>query len=298
MKMHPRYVSRYKDRHGKVRWIFRKNGKTKGTALTFGKPEWWEWYSAALQGEVREVGAERTIAGTFHALIVAYYASSDWKALRPATQSSRRREVERFRSEHGDRPVRHLEAWHIAVMMDRKADLPGAANNRLKTLRALLAFAKTRGWRSDNPAMEVRKLRYRSDGFHTWSEDEIGKFEARWPVGTRERLAFDLLLYTGQRSADVRVMTAGQLRAGYISLRQSKTDGVLEIPIHPCDLAGGQGRRSPSPGHNQVRQAAQREGVQQLDFRRREDGRHPWMQRSRASEVGGAAAGGSGLHSS
>lgn len=234
MKKHPPYVSKFKDRHGKVRWIFRKADlESRGTALTFDKPEWWEWYFAALKGEARQIGAKFTLAGTFSALIVAYYDSTDWKNLKPATQVSRRREIERFRSEHGNKTVAHLQARHIARMMDLKADFPGAANNRLKTLRALLAFAKTRGWRPDNPAMEVRKLRYRTEGFHTWSEDEIAKFEARWATGTRERLAFDLLLYTGQRSADVRVMTAGQVRAGYISLRQSKTDGALEIPIHP-----------------------------------------------------------------
>lgn len=235
MKKRPPYVSLYKDRHGKPRWRFRKRGLNEAqTALAFDETGWWDWYFAALKGDVRQVGAERTGVGTFNALIVSYYDSTDWKSLKPATQASRRREVERFRSEHGKRPVGDLQARHIAKMMDLKADLPGAANNRLKTLRALLAFAKTRGWRSDNPAMEVRRLRYRSEGFHTWSEDEIAKFEARWAVGTRERLAFDLLLYTGQRSADVRVMTAGQLQSGYISLRQSKTDGALEIPIHPA----------------------------------------------------------------
>lgn len=234
-KKRPPHVSMYRDRHGKIRWRFRKSGSTEAqTTLAFGEPDWWEWYFAALKGDVRQVGEERTIAGSFSALIVAYYDSSDWKSMKPATKASRRREVERFRSEHGEKRVRDLQARHIAKMMDLKADLPGAANNRLKALRALLSFAKTRGWRSDNPAMEVRKLRYRSEGFHTWSEDEIAKFEARWPIGTRERLAFDLLLYTGQRSADVRVMTAGQVQAGYISLRQSKTDGALEIPIHPA----------------------------------------------------------------
>lgn len=235
MKKRLAYVSMYKDRHGKVRWRFRKRGLNEAqTTLPFGSPEWQEWYLAALKGESREVGAERTTPGTFDALIVAYFSSSDWKSLRPSTQASRRREVERFRAEHGNKSVAHLEARHVSRMMDLKSDYPAAANNRLKTLRALLSFAKTRGWRSDNPAMDVRKLRYRSDGFHTWSEHEIAKFEQHWPIGTRQRLAFDLLLYTGQRSADVRVMTAGQVQSGYISLRQSKTDGALEIPIHPA----------------------------------------------------------------
>lgn len=51
-------------------------------------------------------------------------------------------------------------------------------------------------------------------------------------MGSRERLAFDLLLYTGQRSGDVREMTAGQVGEAFISLRQSKTNEQLEIPIH------------------------------------------------------------------
>jgi integrase len=234
-KRRPPHVSMYRDRHGKARWRFRRAGyPDMQTTLPFDSDAWWDWYFAATQGSKREVGAERTVAGTFNALIVAYYGSSDWKSLRPATQATRRREIERFRSEHGGKRVADLQAHHITRMMDLKADLPGAANNRLKMLRALMAFAKTRGWRSDNPAMDVRKLRYRSDGFHTWSEHEIAKFEQHWPIGTRQRLAFDLLLYTGQRSADVRVMTAGQVQSGYISLRQSKTDGALEIPIHPA----------------------------------------------------------------
>ena len=235
MKKRLPYVSKYLDRHGRVRWRFRKSGlKEAQTTLPFGSHEWREWYFAALKGEAQEIGAERTAPGTFNALIVAYYSSSDWRGLKPSTQTSRRREVERFRAEHGDKSVEHLEARHISKMMDLKSDFPAAANNRLKTLRALLSFAKTRGWRSDNPAMEVKKLRYRSEGFRTWSEHEIAKFEERWPIGTPQRLAFDLLLYTGQRSADVRVMTSGQIGSNYISLRQSKTDEALEIPIIPA----------------------------------------------------------------
>jgi hypothetical protein len=37
----------------------------------------------------------------------------------------------------------------------------------------------------------------------SWSEDEIDAFDARWPFGTRERLAKELLLATAQRRSDV-----------------------------------------------------------------------------------------------
>lgn len=233
MSAHPPYVSNYRDRHGKVRWRFRKSGMSEAqTTLAFGSTEWWDWYAAASTGNPREVGIERTRAGTFNALIVDYYQSSTWKLLRPATQLAYKGEIERFRTAHGDKSVGDLKSWHIAKMMDLKADKPASANNLLRVLRILMGFAKSRGWRTDNPAKDVRKLIYRTDGFHSWTDAEIAKFEARWPVGTRERLAFDLLLYTGQRSGDVRIMTVGQVGERFISLRQQKTNEPLDIPIH------------------------------------------------------------------
>ena len=47
---------------------------------------------------------------------------------------------------------------------------------------------------------------YKSNEFHTWSESEIEQFEKCWPVGTKQRLAFDLLICTGQRGSDVAAM--------------------------------------------------------------------------------------------
>lgn len=157
--------------------------------MKFGSDDWWGWYFAALGARKTQIGAERTIGGTFNALIVAFYQSSKWSLLKGPTQTAYRGEIERFRAEHGDKRVADLKAHHIAKLMDLKADRPAAANNLLRILRVLMAFAKSRGWRADNPAQEVDKLQYRSDGFHAWSEDEIDKFEAFWAVGTKERLA-------------------------------------------------------------------------------------------------------------
>lgn len=234
-KRRPPHVSMYRDRHGKVRWRFRKVGVPEAqTTLPFESAEWWAWYAAVQQGERPAVGANRTTPGTFDSLIATYYQSSNWKLLRPATQSAYRGEIERFRGHHGAKRVGDLTSLHINRMMDLKATTPAAANNLLRILRVLMGFAKQRGWRKDNPAENVRKLRYRSDGFHTWSEPEIEAFERNWPLGTRERLAFDLLLYTGQRSADVRQMTLGQIRDGMISVVQEKTNAELHVPVHPA----------------------------------------------------------------
>jgi site-specific recombinase XerD len=79
---------------------------------------------------------------------------------------------------------------------------PAAANNLVKILRMLLNYAVSLDMIDSNPATGVKPYKINSDGFHTWTEDEITQFEATHPVGTKARLAFALLLYTGQRVSD------------------------------------------------------------------------------------------------
>jgi integrase len=73
-----------------------------------------------------------------------------------------------------------------------------------------------------------------TEGFHTWAEDEVERFEARWPIGTRERLAFAILLYTGLRRGDAAALGRQHVRDGVITLRTEKTDAVVQIPILPA----------------------------------------------------------------
>ena len=58
------------------------------------------------------------------------------------------------------------------------------------------------------------------------------QFEAAWPLGTRERCAFALLLFTGQRASDVAKMSSGDLAADGIWVVQRKTKAKLLIPVH------------------------------------------------------------------
>lgn len=86
----------------------------------------------------------------------------------------------------------------------------------------------------DDPTLKMKK--FKEGEFHTWTEDEIGLFEKRWPVGTRERLAFALHLFTGQRVSDVSHMDDQDIGTGQIAVTQMKTGEKLLIPMHP-DLA-------------------------------------------------------------
>jgi integrase len=93
----------------------------------------------------------------------------------------------------------------MRALRDLKRDLPGAANNRRKYLSSMFGWAMEYMPRlmKVNPARDVRRLKYESEGFHTWSADELARFEARHPVGTKAYLAVSLLLYTGVRRGDV-----------------------------------------------------------------------------------------------
>jgi integrase len=62
---------------------------------------------------------------------------------------------------------------------------------------------------------------------------ELRQYEAKWRLGTRQRLAYALLLYTGQRVGDVARMSRADVADGLIHVVQQKTGAELWVPIHP-----------------------------------------------------------------
>jgi integrase len=83
-----------------------------------------------------------------------------------------------------------------------------------------------------DPTQGIKLKTPKSDGFHTWSEEEIAAFEAAHPIGTKARLALALLIHTGQRRSDIIRMGRQHIRDGVLHVRQAKTGAVLDIPVH------------------------------------------------------------------
>lgn len=230
-----RYIHRFADRHGKLRYYFRRHGRRVPLPGLPGSGEFMAAYQAALADQqAPEIGAERTIPGSMSALIVAWYRSADFKQLRDLTKSTYRGIVERFRTEHGSKPVKALAPRHVRRIVAAKAETPAAANNLLKVLRLLLRFALEDGWRNDDPTVGVRMVRHRSEGFHAWTDAEISAFEAAYPIGTRECLALALLLYTGCRRSDVVTLGWQHVDGDRLTYTQKKTGVRVTIPQHPA----------------------------------------------------------------
>jgi integrase len=229
------YVQEFVDRHGKVRRYFRKNGKRTPLPGTPGSKEFRLAYEAALAGnwDVEAKDKDTSPQGSMSRLIALYYSSATFKGLERITQASYRNEIEKIRLAHGEKRVVMLKREHVKKLFAEKADKPGAANKFLRHMRTLMRFAIDENWRTDDPTFGIRKMKIKNGGFRAWTDDDIAAFEQKWPIGTRERLALSLLLYTAQRRSDVIRMGWQHVRNGMIQVRQQKTGTPLWIPIHP-----------------------------------------------------------------
>jgi integrase len=184
-----------------------------------------EAYQAALAGETApriEIGAARCKPGSVAAAVALYLGSMDFGSLAYATQRDRRLILDRFREDHGEKNFAALQRKHVEIMLAAKAATPHAAKSFLKALRAVVAVALRAGLCEADPTAGIRvKVRASAHGFRTWNEDDIAQFEAAYPIGSRARLAFALLLYTGQRRGDVIRMGRQHVRGSLIMVRQA-----------------------------------------------------------------------------
>jgi integrase len=242
MKRPPKYVQGFIDRHGKPRFYFRRPGfKQMPLPGLPWSPEFMAAYKLALAGQPVPIGAKRVKPGTFRALAVSYFSSLAFSSMKASTQSVYRNAIDRLCDEHGDKSAATLQRQHVIKLMAAKAKRPESANLLRKVLRAMMQHAVEIGLRADDPTRDVRAIRVKSDGFHSWTDAEIAQFEKHHPVGSRPRLALALLLFTGQRRSDVVSMGRQHIRDAVIDgkatqllhVKQQKTGTELDIPVLP-----------------------------------------------------------------
>lgn len=229
------YVDVYRDRHGKARCYYRRDGLRIALPLP-GESGFIQAYedASARLARAPTIQSKAPASGTFDALCVSYYNSPAFMGLQPGTRATYRQIIDRWREEHGNKRVAHLRRTDILAHMSARAEASGphSANNLLAKLKILCRFAVENEWRRDDPAASVRNMRAKSEGFKAWTEEDIAAFVAHWPKGTRPYLALVLLLYTGQRRGDVVKMGRQHVSGQTIRVVQQKTGARLIIPLH------------------------------------------------------------------
>jgi integrase len=229
-----KYVHSFVDHDGRPRHYFRR----KGFRLTplpgvFGSAQFMAAYQAALATVTPvEIGAKkRSGPGSLSAAIAAYYGSLEFRALTGGTPAKRRAILERFRAAHGDKPVRLLPRKFIVHMLSTMK--PHEARNWLKAIRALMSYCVEHEMIGDDPTLGIKTPTPKSDGHHTWIDEEIAQYEAFYPIGTKARLALALGLYTAQRRGDVVRIGRQHIRDGVLHVKQEKTGKPLALPVRP-----------------------------------------------------------------
>lgn len=240
MEVDLRYLSEEKSRHGKRVLYARRNGKRIRLKHPASSPEFLDEYRQAVRAlfstepATRKTEPEQSIPfapKTFGWLVERYLSESPlYKTMKPTGQKRRRTILEGIKEKHGRKPM-IIPADRIAAGLANRAEKPGAANNWLKTIKALYSWAESVGIIDANPAKKIGKIETDTEGYYTWSLDDIRAYFKRHPIGSMSYLAAMTLLFTGLRRSDATKIGRQHVRSGVIRFKTGKTGAMLIVDV-------------------------------------------------------------------
>lgn len=215
--------------------FFRRWGNRTPLRTPVGSPEFWEDYHAAAKGEPPPPRTPAGKRGTLQEAIDRYLGDSAFVARcqSEATRSRQASTLKKWRQVDGHRVLAQLDKKYVLTMLDAIA-LPNPRRTFLITIREFLQWSEQQQLIASDPTAGIVVKLPKTEGHHTWTEEEIAQFLARWPLGTIEHLLFALLLYTGQRCSDVIRLGRQHIRDGKHVVKQRKTGVEVRVPVAPA----------------------------------------------------------------
>jgi integrase len=233
----PQHLHRQITRHGKVVWYVRigKGPRTRIRA-EYGTAEFFEQYRNALAGIAKPSKGDPA-SGTLAWLIARYRETTAWtQGLSAATRRQRENIFKHVIETAGTVKAASITTAHIVEGRERRKDTPAQARNFLDAMRGLFAWAVEAGHVRRDPTTGVKNPpRKKGDGFRAWTEDDVDAYEQRWPIGTRQRVWLDVLLYSGLRRGDAVRFGRQHVRNGVGKIKTEKSGFTVEVtlPILP-----------------------------------------------------------------
>ena len=225
------HLQHEKTRHGKLVWYVRV-GKGPRTRLpgAYGSAEFLGAYYAIIDGNAPPASAAAP-QGTFSWASALYRKSQDWARLSLATRRQRENVLKGVEALVAGLSLTAFRRADIIAGRDKRADRPGAAKHFVQTLKGFFVWALDAGYVRVDPTQGVQVARPKTEGFAVWTEVDIVAFRARWPLGTRERVAFEVLLGTGLRRGDAVRVGRPHLRDGVLRFTTEKTGECVAIAM-------------------------------------------------------------------
>jgi integrase len=196
-------------------------------------------------------------AETLAWLVEQYQDSNEWKSFGQSTRKVRRAILDKIialphprmagrtwgecpGSQIAPQPIKELRdanlVW-LPVTAPETGEDPDdvvrtnneGSNSWLKALRAVSRWAFN-DWAVNlptNPCLGIKLYPGSVEGFHGWALQEIETYRTKYHLGTKERPAFELLLFTGQRRGDIvrlgeKLLTTDSKGRPIFSFRQEK----------------------------------------------------------------------------
>lgn len=232
----------------------------RGDKATLGNStEFLTAYLSAMAEPVTEVapGDKRAAYGTVNWLVAEYLGSLDFKERPKSMREKIKRSVDGSGEKCGDLMVSVIEAEHIEKLFAKMIDTPMKANKWLSSMRYLFAYAIKRKLLLINPAADIKRRKPKihigedgqaEEGHHTWTPAEVEKAREKFPIGSKMRLAIELInTLAFRRSDSIRVglpnTYAGHLDDGrpatFLKYTQYKNREIKPVTVDtpmPADL--------------------------------------------------------------
>lgn len=172
---------------------------------------------------------------TFNWLVDQYFRSAEFERYDELTKADKRSVLNRYCETAGELPYGAMRKEDVEASRDKRASTPGAADKLVKYLRVLFKWAVDKKHAQHNPAVGVEKINSDSIGWHTWTPAEVDIYRAHHKVGTKARLALELMLNVGARISDAarirRQHERGWLKFVAWKNRNKKSRKTIVCPI-------------------------------------------------------------------
>lgn len=238
----PKYVSAFHDRHGKERFRYRRGDVTVALPGPYNSRAFKDALEAARHAGPKEK-VSRFIPGSIDELLMLYYQSPKFLNAGERRQAISRGILEAFRVEYGRQFVRDWKARHVEALLLRKKEKrlvdkrmvggPEAARALHKQLKSLFNHAIKLEWIVVNPAALADSAGGKRGTRHTWTEGEIAQYRKHHDLGTKPRLALEIILWTGQRRADACSLGPQHIKGGRIEWTAAKGEKPMILPLAP-----------------------------------------------------------------
>jgi len=172
---------------------------------------------------------------TFYWLVDQYYRSPKFKNFDPLTQADKRSVLNRYCETAGNLSYASCRKDDVEASQDKRRETPGAADKLVKYLRSLFAWAIDKKLATFNPAVGIAKIN-ETEGWHTWTPAEVDIYRRHHKIGSKARLALELMLNVGARISDASRIGRKDERDGWLIFvawknRNRKSRKTIECPI-------------------------------------------------------------------